>query len=274
MHGRKPKSSNCGFEWMLEMMWGACLTGRYNCTLPRPPRHSQAVAGLRRRGRGARQPVQCWCPGRCRSSLVPLWTDARWKKQHTENILRAKESWKRHLEKSVWRVPRQIQGQRSATFAWSQQLGQMANRWDVEFGEQLSDEWLSGFHVSGSAAISYSHSLLWLKAKTGQDWDVPPRNNRKWRCLFMLVTVYWLGEYLTLSVNHAAALSLAVCCAFARMWFEKIDEMPVASESLKPGQCLYRFCCLCWAWCLRWCLLTLGTTTWHRIRSVANEQMP
>ena len=57
--------------------------------------------------------AEYWCPGRWPSSLVPVWTDARGKKQHTENILRAEERL-RETSGKVGVVTRQIEGQRSA----------------------------------------------------------------------------------------------------------------------------------------------------------------
>ena len=101
MHGREPKSLNCGLEWMLEMMWGACLTGRYNCTLPRPPLHSQAVAGLRSRGR-----KNAWPSTGVLVVGLPVWFQSGPMQEGKSNTLRIssgpKRDWERHLEKSVW----------------------------------------------------------------------------------------------------------------------------------------------------------------------------
>lgn len=170
MHGREPKSLHCGLEWMLEMMWGACLTGRYNCTLPRPPLHSQAVAGLRSRGR-----KNAWPSTGVLVVGLPVWFQSGPMQEGKSNTLRIssgpKRDWERHLEKSVW-----VKDQRSKirAFGWSQQLGQMANRWNVGFGEtKLSDEWLSGSTSVGPRQL-FVYTVYGDQSRNGSTWNFLP----------------------------------------------------------------------------------------------------
>lgn len=167
MHGREPKSSNCGLEWMLEMMWGACLTGRYNCTLPaRPPLHSQAVAGLRSRGR-----KNAWPSTGVLVVGLPVWFQSGPMQEGKSNTLRIssgpKRDWERHLEKSVW-WPDKLRVKDPRIWliptAWTD--GQQVKR---RIWRNKAFRWMAfRFHVSGSAAIVCLHSLRWPKFETAQ----------------------------------------------------------------------------------------------------------
>ena len=218
MHGREPKSLNCGLEWMLEMMWGACLTGRYNCTLPRPPLHSQAVAGLRSRGRKNAWPstgvLVVGLPGssldRCKREKATHW-------EYPQG--------RREIERDIWksRCGDQTNWGSKIPTAWTD--GQQVKR---RIWRNKAFRWMAfRFHVSGSVAIVCLHSLWWPKSK---------RLNMKFSSQEQQ--------------KYAEVTGWRKCM--------KIHDLPVASESLKPWQCFYRFCCLWWAWCLRWCLVTLG----------------
>ena len=66
-------------------MWGACLSGRYNRTLPRPRRDSQAVA--RPSNRFSRGVLVVFVPVWFQATFRKPSTDAKTNKQITENIL-------------------------------------------------------------------------------------------------------------------------------------------------------------------------------------------
>ena len=151
--------------------------------------------------------AEYWCPGRWPSSLVPVWTDARGKKQHTENILRAEERL-RETSGKVSVVTRQIEGQRSAHLVDPNSL----DRWptgetsDLEKqsfqmnGFQVPRQWVRGnclFTQFTVTKVETAHHEIFLPGTTE------------------ICRGYWLGEYPNISrskcrANHAA-LSLAVC---------------------------------------------------------------